>query len=397
MSKRRFLRAFRFAVFALLLLAGAERGAGYDLTFSLGQPGIADHLESDGSAIPTYAGYRFELGTFGDTSSGTPFVPLASNADEWMVHWMPMKAADGDPVLAANAEYGVVDTLFDSYKGFTSTFDHNHSAAPFVPGKQMYVWGYDQRDTPASAQWVLLSNASEWRLNDGTDGLAFAQIYEAGDATQAILGSVMGGMIQLGTIGDPGPQLPALSVADAQVAEGGGVVSVVLSLSESSASDVVVDCYSANGSALGGADFTTFDGPVTIPAGQTVVAIQIAIQDDAGAEIDETFNVVLSDPSGATIADGSATVTIYDDDALEQLSSSGAELLLDRASGALSVTWPAVAGREYAVLSSHDLIDWQLVDGGEVVVASSENGQFVLSNPAERCFYKILDLAPPAP
>jgi chitinase len=53
---------------------------------------------------------------------------------------------------------------------------------------------------------------------------------------------------------------------------------------------------------------------LTFQPGQTSGTVSIAIKGDRKREKNETFSVQLSNPAGATIADGVATATIVNDD-----------------------------------------------------------------------------------
>jgi hypothetical protein len=59
---------------------------------------------------------------------------------------------------------------------------------------------------------------------------------------------------------------------------------------------------------------------LTFPVGTTSRTFTLTVKGDAGIEPNETFNVVLSAPVGATIGDGAAVATIIDDDTTPQLS-----------------------------------------------------------------------------
>ena len=59
---------------------------------------------------------------------------------------------------------------------------------------------------------------------------------------------------------------------------------------------------------------------VTFDPGQTSQSVVVKVQGDLLDEIDETFTATLSNASGASILDGSATGTITDDDAEPSLS-----------------------------------------------------------------------------
>jgi hypothetical protein len=76
---------------------------------------------------------------------------------------------------------------------------------------------------------------------------------------------------------------------------------------------VTVRVRTTSGTA-GTGDFTAVDQVVTIPAGATSAAVTIYLKNDKKAESTETFTVTLSSPTRATIAVGTATIIITDDD-----------------------------------------------------------------------------------
>ena len=78
------------------------------------------------------------------------------------------------------------------------------------------------------------------------------------------------------------------------------------------------------GSANAGSDFTAASGTLTFAASQSSKTITITIASDKKAEPTETFTVVLSSPTGATIAGSTGTVTILDNDGSLMVSSAGA-------------------------------------------------------------------------
>ena len=112
--------------------------------------------------------------------------------------------------------------------------------------------------------------------------------------------------------GDP---KPVVSVADATVTEG-GKAQVVISLDRPSTKDVTVRWSVTDGTA-GSGDHSGPSAPqeVTFKAGETSKTVEVATVQDGLHEGGESFEVVLSAPSGATLGqDASATVTIEDDD-----------------------------------------------------------------------------------
>ena len=110
---------------------------------------------------------------------------------------------------------------------------------------------------------------------------------------------------------------PELSISDVIELEGNdGTKTAILTvtLNRESNTQITVDYTTANGTATAGEDFTAKTGTLTFAPGQTEKTIVIDIIGDNRTESDETFTIALSNPSGATIADGQGTVTITTDD-----------------------------------------------------------------------------------
>lgn len=111
---------------------------------------------------------------------------------------------------------------------------------------------------------------------------------------------------------------PAVSIADGSVAEGNQgatPVALALTLSRASATPVTVSFGTGGGTATAGADYVSASGVVTFPPGTTTRSLPLSVLGDLLDETNETFQVVLVSPSGATVGDGLATVTVNDDDA----------------------------------------------------------------------------------
>ena len=116
-----------------------------------------------------------------------------------------------------------------------------------------------------------------------------------------------------GRIEDDDP-LPALRIADAALAEGGGGMRFAVRLAPASGRTVTVRYATTDGSAAAGADYTAASGVLTFRAGDAAATISVAILNDTVAEASETFTVTLSAAVGATLEDASATGAITDDD-----------------------------------------------------------------------------------
>ena len=115
-----------------------------------------------------------------------------------------------------------------------------------------------------------------------------------------------------GQIADGDPP-PGLVISDATLPENGGPATLLIGSSHPSAVDIDIPLSGAPGSAAPN-DYGV-PASVRLPAGQTVVQLQVAIADDTEDEIDETFSVRLEPaPANATVVDGDGQVTITNDD-----------------------------------------------------------------------------------
>ena len=112
---------------------------------------------------------------------------------------------------------------------------------------------------------------------------------------------------------------PTLFVADARAHEGvDATLDFVVTLSRVASGTVTVNYGTADGSATAGADYTTTSGTLTFQAGETEQMVSVPVLDDIHDEGEETFTLTLRNPSGAYLADGTATGTIENTDPLQQ-------------------------------------------------------------------------------
>src|SRR5260370_6416156 len=65
---------------------------------------------------------------------------------------------------------------------------------------------------------------------------------------------------------------------------------------------------------MAGSDYAAQSGTLSFAAGETSKVVHVQVMGDTAVEADETLTLSLSSPSGATIAHGSATGTILNDD-----------------------------------------------------------------------------------
>jgi len=123
-----------------------------------------------------------------------------------------------------------------------------------------------------------------------------------------------------GTINDDdvADQQPTLSLSDVSIEEGDSdttELSFTINLNPVADADVTVDYTTTDETATAGTDYTALSGTITIPAGNSSATVNVSITGDTNTEIDETFLLTLSNPSGASLGTTtSATGTITNDD-----------------------------------------------------------------------------------
>ena len=111
------------------------------------------------------------------------------------------------------------------------------------------------------------------------------------------------------------PQPPSVEFQKSQssVSEGAGVATIVVKLNKPSGETVTVAYTSNDVSAQTPADYGALSGTLMFAPGQTSASIQAPIMADALEETDETFKVILSDPTNAELGARSSTeITILD-------------------------------------------------------------------------------------
>jgi hypothetical protein len=114
------------------------------------------------------------------------------------------------------------------------------------------------------------------------------------------------------------PKPPAISIADASIVEGNSgttTLTMAATLSAPSVKIVSVHFATVDGTATAATgDYVTASGTLTFNPGQTAAKVDVTVNGDTAIEPDETLTVNISSPVNATIADGSATGTIKNED-----------------------------------------------------------------------------------
>lgn len=108
--------------------------------------------------------------------------------------------------------------------------------------------------------------------------------------------------------------LPELTIGDVTAAEDGFSATFEVVLSTPSAAAVTFRADTLAGTAAGGKDFASFHSPITLAPGETRVTLRVPLIDDEESEGQETFSMLLSAVTNATLAREEAKARITDDD-----------------------------------------------------------------------------------
>ena len=106
-----------------------------------------------------------------------------------------------------------------------------------------------------------------------------------------------------------------LSVDSPPVGEADGSVTFTITLDSPAIGPVDFTVDTADVDATAGSDYTAWVAyPVSITGGNDTAFVSVTILDDAVYELVETFTLTVSNLTGASIAVGTGTATITDDD-----------------------------------------------------------------------------------
>ena len=168
--------------------------------------------------------------------------------------------------------------------------------------------------------------------------------------------------------------------------------------------DATVSYQTQNGTALAGSDYIATSGTVSIVAGQSRTLIPVEIIGDATVESDETFSLLINNPSGgifpADTSEITVTHTILNDDIKTSFSETNSNhtnyfllALAEVLSVDASVTYQtrdgtALAGQDYTAVSGTATIvagETKILIGvpilGDATQENNETFDLVLSNP----------------
>ena len=195
--------------------------------------------------------------------------------------------------------------------GDTLTADASRVSDPDGPASLTFTW-----------RWIRVSGGTDTPIAGATSARYTVVAADAGaklkaqasftddDGTAETVESA-----ETDTVG--GAPLPVLSIGDASVAEGdtgSTTLDFTVTLDSAATEAVTVDWATSDGTATAGTDYTAGNGTLTFNAGDSSRTVSVTVAGDEVDEPDETFTVTLTNPSGATLGDDTATGTITNDD-----------------------------------------------------------------------------------
>jgi arylsulfatase A-like enzyme len=213
----------------------------------------------------------------------------AGEADPGMTFGVTLSASSGKAITAQYSTGGGMATPGEDYAQTSGTLQIRAGQTSTTITVPLLA---DAVDEPDETFLVTLSGPSEASLADGE---AAGTILDDDETP-------------------PPPTSPSITISDSWAGEGEPTMTFNVTLSGASSTQVSVAYATANGTGLAGKDYKRVLGTLKIPAGHTAGTITVPLLNDAVHEPDETFTLVLTDPKGATLADGEATGTILDDD-----------------------------------------------------------------------------------
>jgi hypothetical protein len=163
-------------------------------------------------------------------------------------------------------------------------------------------------EAESMAYWLSLDSAA---TGTGNDSIAFSVDENPGTAERTGIMKVQGLSY---VVKQAGSSTPVITVGGSAAAEPDEDGAFTLYADPAPSSNLTIN-YTVGGSASPGADYDQLSATTVVPAGQTSVAIPVAVINDSDIESNETVSLDLQAGSGYTVGPiASSTITIVDDD-----------------------------------------------------------------------------------
>ena len=203
------------------------------------------------------------------------------------------------------------------------------------------------------------------------------------NATNATIGTATG----TGTILNDDPQ-PNFTIDNVTISESGGNATLTVTKNGATSFATTVHYATSNGTATAGADYTATSGDLSFAADEDTKQITVPILPDNVFEGNESFTVVLSAPTNATLGSPSTgTVTITEDDPAPTYQFSSSTYSVPEAAGSVTITVTktgntAVSGTVHVATSNGTAIapgDYTTVSGDLVFASNETTKQFTVT------------------
>jgi hypothetical protein len=263
----------------------------------------------------------------------------ATSMDDCGVGWIggyhgsAFNASRGFAVVADGADggYYCVDQTFAHELGHNMGSHHDIDTAGGDYGAYSYSRGFRQTisSTSGFATVMAYSDGPQTQLNRFSNPTLAACLSRAcgvpGSSDNARgLSAAAAAVAAFRSATTSTAPTPTLAVADASVTEGDSgtrTLTFRVTLSAPAATSVSFTAATGSATALAGSDYVALPATrYSIAAGATTRDIAVTVNGDTTAEGNETFSLVLTSPTGASLADAGGTGTIVNDDSNAQLS-----------------------------------------------------------------------------
>jgi hypothetical protein len=268
----------------------------------------------------------------------------------------------------ADGGYYCTDQTFAHELGHNMGLHHDYETANGDSGAYSYSRGYRKTlsATDGFATVMAYTDGPQHNVNLFSNPALVAcegqpcGVSGSSEAARSLTNTAARVAAMVGTVVAPPPAI-TLSVGDASVAEGNSgttTVSFVVTASAASSSAISFNAATTDGTATAGSDYVALaPGPVLLAAGSTSRTVSVTVNGDTAVEPNETFNLVLSNPSGATLADDTGTATITNDDVAlpPPTLSIGDVSVTEGNSGTKTMTFPLTLSRALATAVTYDV------------------------------------------
>ncbi len=310
---------------------------------------------NDVPTSPVSVGYATADGTatspadYQSTSGSLTFAAGGALTQAVSVPIVGDTAHEPDETFAVNLTSPTGGVLTDATATVTVTDDDNATAPPSLTVRDAATSEGDAGEHDALVDVTLSTPATtavtvDWSSADGTAGagdytarsgtVSFPPGQTSAQLAVPVLGDTMwepdesftvtlsgatgAALADAGatvTVSNDDP-LPTVKVDDVSVTEGDVTAHVPVTVTGTSSASVTVPWSTGTGSAAAGSDYVAASGVLTFaPGGPSTQLIDVAVKGDASDEPDESVPLTLGSVTGATVSDGSAVLTIVDDDA----------------------------------------------------------------------------------